>query len=127
MPIQLEGALESCQHIETVLRDVQQLALAPGTEMLTECETQLGTIAASLETLQQSMREYGSASAPSQGNPAFRLSLEQIQRTAHLLKAQFEHGSNYCMGLLQLRLGTGYSEQGLPVLSPSQARSSFEG
>jgi hypothetical protein len=44
-----------------------------------------------------------------------------------MLKLQFEHGSNYCMGLLQTRIGTGYSAQGLPVLLPSEARSSFEG
>jgi len=43
------------------------------------------------------------------------------------LQAKFEHGSNYCMGLLQVRLGTGYSEQGRPVLLPTEARGTFEG
>ncbi len=127
MPIQQEGALETCQRIETELRDLQQRVVVPRAETLTECETQLGMIAASLETLRQSMRESSAASALPQGNPSLRLSIERIQRSAHMLKAQFEHGSNYCMGLLQLRLGTGYSEQGLPVLIPSQTRSCFEG
>ena len=31
------------------------------------------------------------------------------------------------MGLLQVRLGTGYSEHGLPVLMPTEARGTFEG
>jgi hypothetical protein len=43
------------------------------------------------------------------------------------MQRRLDHGSNYCMGLLQTRLGTGYSQQGLPVLIPGEARSSFEG
>ncbi len=132
MPIQQEGALESCQRIETMLREVQQLVLIPGIETLAECESQLGMIAASLETLHQfmakeAMTRDGTAPALPQDNAAIRQTLQQIQRSARKLKAQFDHGSNYCMGLLQLRLGTGYSAHGLPVLIPSQARSSFEG
>ena len=54
----------------------------------------------------------------------FALASQDHHRT---LKIQFEHGSNYCMGLLQARLGTGYSEHGLPVLMPTEARGTFEG
>ncbi len=53
--------------------------------------------------------------------------LQEIQRTTARLQVQFEHGSNFCMGFLQFRLGTGYSEQGLPVLMPTKARGTFEG
>lgn len=124
MPIPQEGALESCRRIEAMLREVQQLALVPRTETLAECVTQLGMIAASLETLHGRMTD--EAVAP-QSNPAIRLKLEQIQRASRKLKSQFDHGSNYCMGLLQVRLGIGYSEQGQPWLVPNKNTSSFEG
>lgn len=132
MPLQQEGALESCQRIETMLREVQQLALVPQAETLTECEAQLGAITALLETLyrlltEEAVDDSSTVAGVLQRNPALRSALQQIQRTARTLKAQFDHGSNYCMGLLQVRLATGYSEQGLPVLIPSTARSSFEG
>jgi hypothetical protein len=132
MPLLQEGALDSCQRIETMLREVQRLALVPRTEMLTECEAQLGVITAQFETLHRLVRDEaandsGTVSSVVQSNPALRSALQQIQRTVRTLKAQFDHGSNYCMGLLQVRLGAGYSEQGRPVLIPTAARSSFEG
>lgn len=123
MPPQQNPALESCERAETMLRNVQQRALNPGTGMLAECEIELGQVAAVLEALHVSMTE-GSAA---RGNAAIRQALLKIRRASGQLSAQFEHGSNYCMGWLQARLGTGYSEQGQPMLAPSAASSSFEG
>jgi hypothetical protein len=123
MAPQQESALELCQRAAAILREVELGVLVPGTEMLAQWEIELGQAGALLEEIHESMKE---KNAP-QDNPAFRQALQDIRRTAGKLKTQFEHGSNYCMGLLQIRLGTGYSELGLPVLAPTESRGSFEG
>ena len=121
--LQLESTLETCQQVDTILREVQQSVLVPGTNMLAQWETELGHAAALLEGIHESVKQGG---VPP-GDSAIRLALQEIRRTASKLQARFEHGSNYCMGLLQVRLGTGYSEHGLPVLLPTEARGTFEG
>ena len=118
-----ESALEICQHAENMLREIQSGELVPGTEMLAQWETELGQVAALLEATHDSMTE----EFKPRNHPALRQILLGIRYRAGMLKLQFEHGSNYCMGLLQLRMGTGYSAEGLPVLIPTEARSSFEG
>jgi hypothetical protein len=123
MTAQKESALEVCQRAESMLRDVQGGELVPGTEMLAQWESDLGQVAALLEAAHDSMPEHFKP----HNNPALRQVLLEIRQRAGMLKLQFEHGSNYCMGLLQVRTGTGYSAQGLPVLLPVEARSSFEG
>ena len=123
MTPQQESALEVCQRAESMLREIQSGELVPGTEMLAQWETELGQVAALLEATRDSTTE---ESKP-RNNPALRQVLLGIRYRAGLLKLQFEHGSNYCMGLLQIRMGTGYSAEGLPVLIPTEARSSFEG
>jgi hypothetical protein len=119
---QQESAPETCQHVQTILREVEQAVLIPGTDMLALWETELGQAAALLEGIHKSM---GNGALPS--DAAIRPTLEQIRRMGGTLQAKFEHGSNYCAGLLQARLGTGYSEHGLPVLMPTEARGTFEG
>ena len=121
--LQLESTLETCQQVDTILREVQQSVLVPGTDMLARWETELGHAAALLEGIHESVKQGG---VPP-GDSAIRPALQEIRRTAAKLQARFEHGSNYCMGLLQARLGTGYSEHGLPVLLPTEARGTFEG
>jgi len=123
MPQQQESALETCQRAEGMLGEVERLALVPGTDMLAQWESELGQVAVLLETVHDSMTE---ECAP-RSNPALREVIEGIQRKAAKLKIQCEHGSNYCMGLLQVRLGTGYSENGLPVLISAEATRTFEG
>ena len=118
-----ESALEICQRAENMLREIQSGELVPGTEMLAQWESELGQVAALLEATHTSMT---GESKPSD-NPALRQVVLGIRYRAGMLKLQFEHGSNYCMGLLQIRMGTGYSAEGLPVLIPTEARSSFEG
>jgi len=113
------SALETCQHVQTILREVEQAVLVPGTDMLAQWETELGHAAALLEGIHQSMK--------SGGDSSIRPVLQEIRRIGGTLQAKFEHGSNYCMGLLQARMGTGYSEHGLPVLMHTEARGTFEG
>ena len=118
-----ESALEICQRAENMLREVQGGELIPGTEMLAQWETELGQVAALLEATHESITE----EFKPRNNPALRQALLAIRDRAGMLKLQFEHGSNYCMGLLQLRMGAGYSADGSPVLIPTEAHSSFEG
>jgi len=118
-----ESALEICQRAENMLREIQSGELVPGTEMLAQWETELGQVAAWLESTHNSLKEQSKPAS----NPALRQILLGIRYRAGMLKLQFEHGSNYCMGILQLRMGTGYSAEGRPVLIPTEARSSFEG
>ena len=120
---QQESALETCQQVHTILCQVQQNVVVPGADMLAQWEIDLGQAAALLEGIQESMKK---GSIPS-GDGALRSTLQEIRRTGAMLKIRFEHGSNYCMGLLQGRLGTGYSAHGLPVLMPTEARGTFEG
>jgi hypothetical protein len=118
-----ESPLEVCQRAANMLREVQSGELVPGMEMLALWETELGQVAALLEAAHDSMAE---ESKP-RNNPALRQVLLGIRHRAAMLKIQFEHGSNFCMGLLQARLGTGYSANGLPVLMPTESRGTFEG
>ncbi|MDP8989264.1 MAG: hypothetical protein M3N41_04195 [Acidobacteriota bacterium] len=120
---QKESALEICQRAEDMLREVQSGDLVPGMEMLAQWETELGQVAALLEATHGSVTD----EFKPRHNPAVRETVRRIRQRAGLLQLQFEHGSNYCMGLLQVQRGTGYSAEGLPVLTPSAARSSFEG
>jgi hypothetical protein len=120
---QQESALDICQRAEHMLHEVPGGELVPGTEMLAQWETELGQVAALLEAANNSITE----EFKPRNNPALRQVLLGIRQRAGLLKLQFEHGSNFCMGLLQIRMGTGYCAQGLPVLAPTEARSSFEG
>jgi hypothetical protein len=120
---QQESALETCQHVQTILQEVDEAVLVPGTDMLAQWETELGQAAALLEGIHESMKKGGDSMSASVIRPA----LQEIRRMSGTLQTKFEHGSNYCMGLLQVRLGTGYSERGLPVLMPTEARGTFEG
>ena len=65
-------ALETCQHVQTILREVEQVVLVPGTDMLAHWETELGQAAALLEGIQESIKNGGPAGAmpwaPSQAN-----------------------------------------------------------
>jgi len=126
MAPQQQAPLEVCQRVQTTLREVERLVPEPGNQMLAQCETELGQAAALLESMREFVTE-GRLTTDLRGDTTFQQALQEIQRTAGRLKAQFEHGSNYCMGLLQTRLGAGYSELGRPVLLPTEAKGSFEG
>jgi len=127
MPISREGVLAECQRLQNALRDMKQRVIAPQPESLAECEHELAGIVSSLETLHQSIAGQTDAAAVLRGDATVRQTLRQIQHMARELNARFLHGTNYCAGLLQIRLGAGYSAQGLPVLVTGQSRNSFEG
>jgi len=127
MLAQEEVVLAECLRVETMLHNVQRSAVAFRPEIVADCDRELSEIAALLEVLRKTLGEDKTASALLDQNPAIRQALQRIRRMAGKLKVLFEQGANYCGGLLQTRLGAGYSPQGLPVLILGEARSSFEG
>jgi hypothetical protein len=127
MPITSQGLLAECQRLESLLQDIKQRAVVPQPDVLTECEHELADIVSSLENLRRTFAGEADAAGVLHENAIVRQTLRRIQQNARDLSAGFLHGANYCAGLLQIRLGTGYSDQGLPVLVPSQSRNSFEG
>ena len=92
--------------------------------MLAQWETEIGRAASLLEGIHESIKN--GVAEGKKGDSSLRPALQEIRRMGGTLQAKFEHGSNYCMGLLQVRLGTGYSDRGLPVLMPTEARGTFE-
>jgi len=120
---QQETVGETCRRVETLLGVVRQRLNDPSLDSLAACETHLQLAGELLLHVQTTMTASG---APELKALVLRTA-RNIRRAGEDLKMQFEYGSKYCMGLLQARLGTGYSAEGLPVLIPSRPQSSFEG
>lgn len=127
MPVSVDRLLAECQRLENTLRDIEQRSISPNAEILSACEQELTEIASSLEELRTSVASDSKSVADLRSNPVLRRALHQIRKMGGELNIRFLHGSNYCAGLLQAALSTGYSRTGLPVLAPSQSRNSFEG
>jgi len=110
--------VEVCYDIETRIREAQRLLLDPRPETLDRCESELKNVIQILEAL---------VSKPCQeGNPAASIALHQIRNAARRLRLQIEHASNLHLGWMQLRSGSGYTNQGLPVFATVEEQSSFE-
>jgi hypothetical protein len=110
---------DACLYAEAKLREVRQMLLDARPEVVERCQSELQQIVTVLERLVS-----GGALQP---NPDVSSALIGIRRSAHALKLQIECASNLCFGWIQLRLGAGYSAQGLPVLIANEPGSSFEG
>jgi len=113
------SALDACRAAEAKLGDVQRLLLDPKPETLDRAMAELTEVATVLNTLVKSGTQ--------KWNPAALASFHQIRLSARALRPQLEHASKFCLGWIQLHLGTGYTRQGSPVFVESEARSSFEG
>jgi hypothetical protein len=113
------SALDSCRHAESTIREVQQMLLKPQPETLDRCRLELDRVITTLEALV--------AAGPQNWSVAESVAFHQIKLAAGLLRMQIEHASNYWLGWLQLWLGNGYSERGLPVFAEAEAQRSFEG
>jgi|SRR5271170_55822 len=110
--------LEACLGAEVKLREARQFLLDSRPEAVERCQSELQQVVAVLEKLV--------AAEPLQSNPPASSALLRVRRLAHLLRLQIEFASNLCSGWIQLRLGAGYTEQGLPVLVRRESGSSFE-
>ena len=76
---QQESVLETCQRAENILREVQGGELVPGTDMLAQWETELGQVAALLESAHESITE----EFKPRNNPAARQVLLGIRQRPH--------------------------------------------
>jgi hypothetical protein len=108
----------ACLHAEAKIREVSRLLLDIRPEAVERCQSELQQVIALLKGL-VSERAF-------QANPRVSSTLVGIGRSARVLKLQIEYASNLYSGWIQLRLGAGYTQQGLPVLVRGESRSSFE-
>jgi hypothetical protein len=111
--------LDACLRAETRIQEIRQILLEPRPDAVERCQSELQQVVAVLEGL--------ISKAPFSFDPPASLALRRLRRSAHALKLQIEVASNLCFGWIQLRLGAGYTAQGLPVLIASEPGSSFEG
>ncbi len=109
---------ESCKAAEETIQTAQQLMLDPRPEAMDRCLTELSRVAAILEGL--------AVGTSRDWNAELRASFLRIQIANRRLRLQIEHASNFWRGWIQLRLGTGYTRQGLPELAQGETRSSIE-
>jgi hypothetical protein len=110
---------DACLYAETKLREARQLLLDARPESVDRCQSELQQVVTVLERLV--------SEGALQSSPGASSALRRIRRSAHALKLQIDYASNLCFGWIQLRLGAGYTAQGLPVLIANEPASSFEG
>ena len=110
--------MEVCRQAETKIRELQQTLLDPRVETLDLCRLELARIAATLDPL--------TTSSPSLWEPGLLSTLQQIRREARELGRRIEYGASFCRGWSQLSIGTGYTQEGLPVFAAPEAMTSFE-
>ena len=104
------AALAACRAAEANLAEVQRLLLNPTPETLDRARADLAGVVAVLNTLVNSIPRTGQ-----KWPPAAVASFHQIRLAARGLRPQIEHASKFCLGWIQTRLGTGYTQQGSPV------------
>ena len=108
---------QRCQAGEAKLDQVSAALLDPRPEVLERCEADLEEIIAMLET--------GGAEsivAPSSD----KSDLLRLRNRIRLLALQAQQATNLCQGWAQLGLAEGYTDQGRPVLPPSEPQASYE-
>jgi len=113
-------SLEACRHAEARIQEARQLLMDARPEAVERCQVELQQVVVALESL--------SSEGPFHASPALSAALVRIRRSAHALRLQIEYASKLYFGWIQLRLGAGYTKQGLPILATGEpGRCSFEG
>jgi len=97
------------------LREASDLLMRPNPTTLNDCCLLLNEVTGILEELM--------ASGTSELSPEFSESLLPIRQAAQELQAQIQHGSRFCLGWLQIRMGVGYTRGGAPIMQESMAES----
>jgi hypothetical protein len=111
-------AAEACREAESkILQAQEMLAGDARPETVEQCAAELAEAAELLRALDAAQGLDAEASA----------SLERIRTAARQLGPQMQQASQLCLGWMQLRLGTGYTLKGSPVLAPPEAETLFEG
>jgi hypothetical protein len=117
------SALDSCRAAEAKIQEAQRLLSVAGREGLDHALNLLDQAIALLETVVSLGPD---SLGPRTGSPALLAAFHRIKRSARMVGLQTEFASNFWQGWLQRRVGTGYTEQGLPVFVDHGAKS-FEG
>src|SRR5579863_4369513 len=113
-----ESAPEFIELALEKLSEARTLLAHPTADSLESCRAQMADVARMLEET--------IANGAGKSTPETFTGLREIRQSARELQAQIEHGSRFCRGWLQTRLGVGYTNQGVPVMSES-GRGSVEG
>ena len=107
---------QRCQAGEAKLDQVSAALLDPRPEVLDRCEADLEEIIALLDTDR----------ATPVDDPSDKADLLRLRNRIRLLALQAQQATNLCQGWAQLGLTEGYTDQGRPVLPPSEPQASYE-
>jgi len=108
---------QRCQAGEAKLDQVSAALLDPRPEVLARCEADLEEIIAMLET---------EDADPIVDPSSDKSDLLRLRNRIRLLALQAQQATNLCQGWAQLGLAEGYTDQGRPVLPPSEPQASYE-
>jgi hypothetical protein len=97
------------------LREASELLLRPSPATLGDCCALLSEVTGILEELM--------AAGTSELSPEFSKSLLPIRQAAQELQTQIQHGSRFCLGWLQVRMGVGYTQGGAPIMLETRSES----
>jgi len=113
---------ERCKTAEAKLEEISTALLDYRPETLDRCEAELHEVVGLLAC------ESASASMVSSEPPvsADRDALLRLRKRTSLLGLQVQQAANLCQGWAQLRLSSGYTNQGTPVLPLSAPQVSYE-
>jgi hypothetical protein len=111
-------ALESVQLAQAKIRSVRDLLRTPSAATLDQCLDELGETARILEIIIKD--------AKYELTPEIVRACREIRDAARGLRLQIGYASQFWLGWMQMRLGSGYTSKGAPVLLENQARGSFE-
>ncbi|HEY1757509.1 MAG TPA: hypothetical protein VGG72_19205 [Bryobacteraceae bacterium] len=109
---------EACLEAEARLREAARCLLDVRPEAVERCQDELQQVIAALEPFV--------SKGALQANPRVASALLRIRWSAQALRLQIKFASNLYSGWVQLRLGTGYTRQGLPVFVTGAPGRSFE-
>ena len=115
------SALESVRLAQAKIGCVRELLLTPTVQSLDRCLDELGETAGLLNTIIQEGTEGGGALPPE-----IALAAREIRDSARNLRLQIGYASQFWLGWMQIRLGSGYTAEGSPVLAGGESRGSFE-
>ena len=116
-------ALESIGNARTRIAQARELLLRPTPASLESCREILFDVAQILrEMITDSMTGQLSESSGPLTPEVIEIARE-IKQTVKELEARIAHGSRYCMGWMQMRMGIGYSDRGVPILVETEGRS----
>ena len=117
---------ERCQAGEAKLDQVSAALLDPRPDILDRCEADLQEVIASLETVTETETANSPAQVAKDDDPSTKSDLVSLRSRIRLLALQAQHATNLCQGWTQMGVAEGYTDQGRPVLPPSQPQASYE-